>query len=132
MQWTDGENAGFTKGTPWIGIPENYHKINAVSEENDPGSVLNFYRKLVSLRKEYSVISEGSIKFQETGNEKVFAFTRTLGEEELAVLCSFSGEEEKTAFKVPAGEILIGNYPEEQGERDTLRPFEVVAVYNKE
>ncbi len=131
MQWTGGKNAGFSEGEPWIGIPDNYREINAEAEEKDPDSVFTFYRKLVSLRKEYAVISDGDIEFRETGNEKVFAFCRTLGEEKLTVFCSFSGNEEAISMKIPDGKILIGNYPEVSIAVDKLRPFEAIAVYQR-
>ena len=51
MQWTDGENAGFTTGKPWLRVNENYKKINAESQINDPDSVRSFYKKLIALRK---------------------------------------------------------------------------------
>jgi len=129
MQWNDGKNAGFSKGEPWIGIPDNYKEINAGSEEKDPDSVLNFYRRLVSLRKEYAVISDGGIRFLESGNEKVFAFERILDDKTLSVFLSFSSDNEKISLKIPAGEILIGNYDTATEKPDLLRPFEAVAVY---
>ncbi len=129
MQWNDGKNAGFSKGDPWIGIPDNYKEINAESEEKDPDSVLNFYRSLVSLRKEYAVISDGGIRFLNSGNEKVFAFERIFDDKTLSVFLSFSSDNEKISLKIPAGEILIGNYDTAPKKADTLRPFEAVAVY---
>ena len=129
MQWNDGKNAGFSKGEPWIGIPDNYREINAESEEKDPDSVLNFYRRLVSLRKEYAVISDGGIRFLDSGNEKVFAFERKLDDKTLSVFLSFSSDNEKISLKIPAGEILIGNYGTAPEKPDSLRPFEAVAVY---
>ncbi len=130
MQWTGGRNAGFTDGEPWIGSPENYVTINVEAEEKDPDSVMNFYRKLIALRKEYDVISNGDIEFLDSGNEKVFAYKRTLENEELTVFCSFSGDNEKISLKVPEGKILIGNYTEDKASEGTLRPFETIVVYN--
>ena len=51
MQWTDGENAGFTTGKPWLKVNANYTKINAESQMNDPESVRSFYKKLIALRR---------------------------------------------------------------------------------
>ena len=61
MQWDDSHAAGFTTGTPWIDPPENYRQINAAAQMNDETSVRAFYKKLVQLRKEMEVISEGKI-----------------------------------------------------------------------
>jgi len=51
VQWDNSENAGFTKGKPWLGINSNYKYINYASQKNDSSSVLNFYKKLINLRK---------------------------------------------------------------------------------
>ena len=59
VQWDDSENAGFTKGKPWLGINSNYKKINYASQKNDPDSVLSFYKKLIALRKESSCLVYG-------------------------------------------------------------------------
>jgi len=59
VQWDDSENAGFTKGKPWLGINSNYKKINYASQKNDPDSVLSFYKKLIALRKESRCLVHG-------------------------------------------------------------------------
>ena len=135
MQWNGGKNAGFTEGDPWLAIPENYHAINAAEEEADPDSVLHYYRKLVRLRKEFPVIAEGSIRFLETGNEKVFAYERALDGQKLVVVCSFSREAESVTPDQDwrAGRVLIANGPENQVERLAshtmiLEPFEAFAL----
>ena len=130
MQWTSGEHAGFSAVEPWIGIPENYRTINVNCEEDDPDSILNYYRKLVQLRKEHPIIAEGGIRFLETGNERVIAYERSLGNDRLTVVCSFSGNKEtinvpELAAARKAGTVLIGNYAERS---DMLRPYEAIAV----
>lgn len=131
MQWTAGEYAGFSTAEPWLGIPKNYRTINAESEENDPDSILNYYRKLVRLRKEYPIIAEGGVRFLESGNDKAIAYERSLGEQRLTVACSFSGGEEAIdaalSDTLKAGNVLIGNYAERNGA-SRLRPFEAVAA----
>ena len=129
MQWTAGEHAGFSTAEPWLGIPENCRTINVESEEDDPDSILNHYRKLVKLRREYPIIADGSVRFLETGSDKVIAYERSLDGERLTVVSSFSGGEETIdatlAETLQAGSVLIGNYAE---RRDVLRPYEAVAV----
>ena len=131
MQWTAGEHAGFSSAEPWLGIPKNYRTINAESEEKDPDSILNYYRKLVQLRKEYPIIAEGSVRFLGTGNDKVLTYERSFGDQRLTVVCSFSGGEETIdaalANTLQAGTVLIGNYAE-RNVASCLRPFEAVAV----
>ena len=133
MQWDGGKNAGFTDGTPWLQPPANYETINVQQEEADPDSILHFYRKLVRLRKDYPVIAEGGVKFLESGNERIMAYQRRLGEQVLTVLCSFSREAEtdfapELARALRDGEILIGNYPSAPEDGNGLRPFEALAV----
>ena len=130
MQWTAGEHAGFSAAEPWIGVPENYRTINVESEKNDPDSILNYYRQLIKLRKEHPIIAEGGVRFLETGNERVMAYDRSLGDRRLTVVCSFSGSEE--TINAPellairqAGTVLIGNYGERSG---ALRPYEAMAL----
>ena len=55
FQWSGAPNAGFTTGTPWFTVNENYHEINAAAQEDDPNSLLNFYRQLLKFRKENPV-----------------------------------------------------------------------------
>ena len=131
MQWNGGKNAGFTDGEPWIGLPGN--SISVEAEEQDPDSILHYYRRLVRLRKEYPIIAEGSIHFLDTGNDRVLAYERELDNQRLTVLCSFSGEPEtlaspelEAAFR--QGQVLIGNYDGAMETPHTLRPFEAAAL----
>ncbi len=48
VQWSGAENAGFTTGTPWLKVNSDYREINVAAQENDPDSVLNYYRRLVA------------------------------------------------------------------------------------
>lgn len=125
MQWNSGKNAGFSEGESWIGINGNYTQINVENEEADDDSILNYYRKLVQLRKDYRVISEGSIKFLDSGNEKVFAYERRLNNERLVVLCNFSGDDEKVSGIDVKGKVLIGNY---SGSHRMMKPYETLVI----
>ncbi|MBR6901427.1 MAG: alpha,alpha-phosphotrehalase [Synergistaceae bacterium] len=131
MQWNAEKNAGFSRGKAWIGMPENYRLINVENEEADADSILNYYRKLVQLRKEYKIIAEGQIKFFDIGNEKVFAYERTLNLEKLVVICNFSCSEEKFNNVFVDGDILISNYrqsPNKKNNTEILRPYEAIVI----
>ena len=128
MQWTAGKNAGFSEAEPWIGLPDNYVRINVEAEESDPDSILNYYRELTRLRKESSIIAEGGIRFLDSGNEKVFAYERLLAKDRMVVVCNFSAEEEKIADILPEGRVVCGNYADPPLHSDKLRPYEAVAV----
>lgn len=137
MQWSDEENGGFTTGTPWISLGRSYRDINSKNAVKNKESVFYHYKNLISLRKDYPVISEGSIKFILDDDEKVLAYTRTYHNTGLIVLNNFYGEE--TSVNLPEyliddsnkSSILISNYleSEELKERITLRPYESVVYY---
>lgn len=113
MQWSAEPNAGFTTGAPWLGMSRNWETINVEAEENDPHSILQYYRRLVRLRKEYPIISDGDIRFLETGNEKVLAYERTLDGRTLTVVTNYSGEAEPVApdlwARLQDGQVLVTN-----------------------
>ena len=127
MQWDASENAGFTTGTPWIGIADNYKAINAAAQMDAPDSIRSFYKTLVALRKKMSVISAGKIEFLYPDNADLLAYRRYDGETELLVLCNL--REREIAKPLPVGwtdaEKLLGNYPD---TADTLRPYECVVL----
>jgi trehalose-6-phosphate hydrolase len=132
VQWAPDDKAGFTTGTPWIGIPDNHVTINAEAEVADPDSVWSYYRRLVGLRKSMPLIAEGGIRFLDVASDKVIAYERTLGDERLLVLASFC-EDAGGPLPIPVGEgfeRVIGNYPDVlMGEgRVTLRPYEALAL----
>ena len=128
MQWNSGKFAGFSDSGAWLKIPDNYTAINAEAEESDPDSILNYYRKLVALRKEHRVISEGGIRFLDTGSEKVLAYERRLGDERLVVFCNFSGEDQTVTGIALKGEVLIGNY---SGSHRMMKPYEALVMLVK-
>ena len=133
MQWSSNPNAGFTDGTPWIAVPEYKPEANADDEENDPLSILNYYRRLVRLRKEQPVIASGSIRFVYPDQAGLVAYERQLNEQRLLVLCNFT----ETTLSLPLEEgwgnarCLTDSY--EQPPRITsnslaLRPYEGCAL----
>lgn len=134
MQWDGSENAGFTTGTPWLGIPANHTYINVEDESKDPDSVLAFYKKLVALRKENEIIADGQIRFTDAGNDNIISYERTLNGQTLSVFCNLRGTDQSLGetFTAPGGKILISNYESagtgKEIKIDTLRPFEIAAV----
>ena len=129
MQWDGSEMAGFTTGTPWLSIPANHTYINVAAEEQDPDSILAFYKKLVQLRKENEIIADGGIRFLDTGTSDVIAYERTLGGEKLTVYCNLRGYDVPVQglSECAGGEILVCNYAS-AGEGGVLRPFEARAI----
>jgi len=77
VQWDDTENAGFTKGKPWLGINKNYKYINYASQKENPDSVLNFYKKLIVIRRENSCLVHGEF-FPVYSNDRIMIYQRKL------------------------------------------------------
>lgn len=131
MQWDSSTNAGFTAGIPWIKVNPNYKEINAADEMADPDSVFSYYKKLISLRKQEDVIVHGSYRPWEEDSESLYAYTRTLGEEKLLVLCNFTGDE--ICYEIPAefahGKTLIGNGQRQSASgKIRLMPYEALVI----
>ena len=131
MQWNIQDNAGFTTGTPWLGINPNYKEINAEKERKDPDSVYQFYRRLIRLRKTYPVLTDGKFKLLLPEDGQIFAYTRTDQERELLVCANFTGEPVKCSLPAQwkSAEMLIHNY--EGAVEDELRPYETVMLLRK-
>ena len=132
MQWSAGKNAGFTTGTPWLPVNDNYREINAEAALADPNSVFHYYRKLISLRKMLPVFRDGGFTLLCPEDEQVFAYTRETAGERLLVVCSFSPE--PAHFRLPGAnenaQVLISNYPNPAA--GLLRPYEAWMVYREE
>ena len=125
MQWSAAPNAGFTTGTPWIGVNPNYVTINAEAQENDPDSVLCFYRRLIALRRELPIITEGDYTLLLADHPQVFAYQRSWQGQRLYVICSFSAQTFDAPEILPycGGRLLLCNYAPD-GDAQTLRPYE--------
>ena len=91
MQWSPGKNAGFTDGTPWIGINPNHKDISVEAQENDPDSVLSFYRGLAALRTRSHALRRGSFAHFDAADDDVFAWTRSGEDGDYLMLVNFSG-----------------------------------------
>ena len=132
MQWTGEENAGFTAGTPWLRVNSNYTAINVEKETIDPNSVLNFYKKLIALRKEKDIIVYGEFELFAVEDDQIFAYTRKLDEERLLTVCNFS--EQSAEFEVPAefegSRCLITNLDRKVfAGKVVLKPYEAFVLY---
>ncbi len=128
MQWTDAYGAGFTNGTPWLKINENYEKINVRAQDADGGSVLNFYRKMIALRKELNALRLGDFTSLYEGRH-IYAFRRMHEGESVAALFNFSPKPRRLPKKLSqlkGSRIIVSST---DGGGDTLSPFEFRLVY---
>ncbi|OOM73816.1 oligo-1,6-glucosidase [Clostridium puniceum] len=131
IQWDDSENAGFTIGEPWIKVNPNYKEINAKSQINDEKSIFNYYKKLIKIRKSNPVVVYGEYKLILEKNKEIFAYTRTLNNEELLVICNFTVNKTKLVLQEQIEfkhrELLISNYDVDANAQINdieLRPYE--------
>jgi oligo-1,6-glucosidase len=114
MQWDGSSEAGFTTGDhPWLAVNPNYTEINAAAEEADPASVLNYMRALIKLRAGTRAFVYGDYKDLDPKNEKVYAYTRTLGEEKYLVVENFGSSAQTYTLPdgLKAGTLLLSDIP---------------------
>ena len=93
MQWDSTNYAGFSENTPWIDVNENYKSINVESQLANENSVLNFYKKLIKIRKENLSLIYGRYDMILEEDEKIYAYTRTLDNDKYVVIVNLSDEE---------------------------------------
>ena len=132
MQWDDSENAGFTTGKPWIGIPENYKEINAKAAVEDKNSVFYHYQKLIKLRKSEDLFVIGKYEDIDLENKNVYAYKRVGENGELIVISNFYENEVKfniNGLEIEKCKVLLLNYkenPKVEGNEIVLKPYESI------
>ena len=135
MQWTDGENAGFTAGTPWISVNPNCRHINAESQVGDPDSIFSHYRALIRLRKEYAVISRGDFAPLDQADPAVLAYRRRWKGDTLYCINNFYPKPCRWTCPEPLDgcTLLLANYPDARpGQTLELRPYESLVLLRRE
>ena len=125
VQWSDEEYAGFSSHKPWFYVNENYKEVNVKNQENDPDSVLNYYRKAIKLRKELSAIRYGDYKEYNKMSSKVYMYSRSDDKQKVLVVVSFT--DKKVNVKLPKGfdlesaKLVLSNY---DNNTLALKPYE--------
>lgn len=130
MQWSDKEYAGFSTVEPWFSLNPNYKEINVEEDEKNPDSILNYYRKLLKLRKENELIVYGKYNEYCKSNKYIYAFERVYEGKRMLVINSFT--DKQVTIKAPAvydlkkGKLLISNYNTAPltGNGFVTRPYE--------
>jgi oligo-1,6-glucosidase len=110
MQWNAEPGAGFTVGTPWIGVNPNHEAVNAAAQVEDPGSVFSHYRRLIALRHSDPVVVHGDFRMLLPEHPAIYAFTRTLDGRSLLVVANLS--DESVACELEGDELVLTNLPE--------------------
>lgn len=123
MQWDDSINGGFSAGTPWLSVNGNYPRINVKRQEDDPGSVLAYYRKLIAFRNGSRVLQEGDFTelYRKNG---VYAYRRACDGKALTVVISLAEGERKNPA---SGEVVCSNYGRETAPA-RLAPYEALVL----
>lgn len=131
MQWSSDLYSGFSTSTPWIEVNENYTDINASVQVGNKDSVLEYYRKLIYLRKESTyrdLIEKGTFELIEEKNTSVFGYIRKYQEKELLILCNFYEEEVKLSSEYEYSNLVLSNYPQNKKKVSKLRPYEAIVI----
>lgn len=126
MQWDDSKNSGFTTGTPWMKVNGNHKWINVKEQEKDPDSILNFYKKIIKIRKQTSALIYGDYELHMEDSESIYAYSRQYEEECYLIVCNLSEEDSKLQlpYDISKGELRIGNYTDTSSKDEVLRPYE--------
>jgi oligo-1,6-glucosidase len=133
FQWDDSAHAGFTRGAPWLKVNPNHVECNVKMQEEDPDSILNYFREMIKVRRANPVLLYGHYHLLDKEHKQVYAYTRTLGDEQFLILLNFS--KESIDYRIPGTfrhdeEILINNYRNCQQQRDKihLQPYQAIVM----
>ena len=131
VQWDSSKNAGFTTGTPWLPLNPNYKKINVAEQEQDPESVLSYYKKLTALRSnpEYkeTIVYGDFVPFM-ADEDRLMAFYRK-GEKTLLILGNYRKEERELELPAPVKKLVLSNAePRITGRKITLSGYEATIL----
>ena len=123
MQWTAGENAGFSTGKPWLPVNDNHDHINVEAALADPDSVFYYYQKLIALRKTHDVFRSGRFTLLLPEDEQRFIYRRDTETEHMLVICNFSEKEAPlNDIEIPTGaQLQLTNYHK---QKNNLQPYE--------
>ncbi len=113
MQWTSGDNGGFTTGTPWLGVNPNSGEINVETDLNSDGSIYRYMADLIQLRHGNPSLVYGDYLDLMPDHPRLFAYTRSIADESHLVILNFSPETQAFNFPMnfPPGDIVRSNYP---------------------
>ncbi|MGW9856047.1 alpha-glucosidase [Staphylococcus hominis] len=125
MQWNDEINGGFTEGTPWFPVNPNYKTINVSQQSGNSDSILNFYKRLIKLKKSDDIYTYGEFNLIDDTNENIFAYTRKLNNKTILVAGNLTEDVASLniPFQVEQSQIKLHNYKNDL-DIINMRPFE--------
>lgn len=130
MQWSREENAGFTSGTPWMKVNQNYKRVNVELQSYEDNSILNFYKKMIILKKENEVFTYGTYDLQLENDPQIYTYTRTSDNDKVIIISNLSIKEAEfssSEFVLNYRNLLLNNYQVEEHEDNSkiiLKPYE--------
>lgn len=134
MQWNKERYGGFSKTKPWLPMAASFREdITVEPQQKDKDSILNFYKKLIAIRKEYPVVAKGEISFLETEEDKVLIYQRSLGEQQLIVFCNLDKKKQEVKINKEwsSYQILLENYQGRELPLEglyTMEPYEIMVI----
>ncbi|WP_436859946.1 glycoside hydrolase family 13 protein [Staphylococcus caeli] len=133
MQWNNEKNAGFSDHEPWFPVNPNYNTINVANQENDPTSILNYYKKMIDLKKSDDIFTYGTFDLVDEDNAQIFAYTRTYNNQQVLIVSNLTAQTATLNIdtsNIHPENILLHNYQSQNkdNELSILRPFEAYVV----
>ncbi len=138
MQWDNSQNAGFSQANPWIKVNPNYSQVNVEQSEKDSSSILNYFKRMIQLRKTHLNLVYGKYQLLDTLNSSLYIYTRTSKQEKDLVVLNFTSKGQTWALpsNMKLDSTLIDNYDPKVGslpERAKngnllLKPYEAMVL----
>jgi len=130
MQWDNSLNAGFSHAQPWLKVNPNYSQVNVAQAEKDSSSILNYFKKMVQLRKDHLNLVYGKYSLLDTANNSIYAYTRTSSKEKNLIVMNFT--DKPMVWNIPGnivpGDLLIGNYPTTQNSIKNINGSNILVL----
>ncbi|WP_323703444.1 alpha,alpha-phosphotrehalase [Mammaliicoccus sp. Dog046] len=110
VQWNQETHAGFTTGTPWIGIPDNYQHINVEAALEEKDSIFYTYQKLIQIRHQHDIVTYGAIEPMYMDHPELFIYKRHFNGETWLIVANYSDSVVALPSEVNTdGELIISN-----------------------
>lgn len=131
MQWDNCEYAGFSNSKPWIQVNKNKDYINVEESIKDEDSIYNYYKKLIQIKKDYSIIKTGKYIDLLPHSSNIFAYSRSENNEDFVVFSNFSKKniKVKSLKKYQNYNLLLSNYL--NNDEEIMKPYETRIYYKK-
>ncbi|MCD8897388.1 alpha-glucosidase [Mammaliicoccus sciuri] len=125
MQWDNRAYAGFSTTEPWFHVNPNYKTINVAGQLEDEHSVLNYYKRLIQLKKDYDVFNYGKYELVDKDHKQIYSYKRILDNEEVIIMSNLTSEKATITYplNLERSKLLLHNYITIENT-NALEPFE--------